>query len=205
MSHIRVSSFLCYCSLAHDIRVGIDSFQRAAELFQEALDLAQVTQSSQQCWATTYINLGTCFRKLKYVARIQNPLHLTDANCCRRYEDAKATYQKVLELDPRHSIALGFLGMIYHLMGDIDKAIIKYHEVRISPPSSEKPAALTKTNTGTQRRLHQPTHIGTTEHRSRVHLRAEEATHNRGGVQADCTGVEGQVYEAGVEREGEGD
>lgn len=47
---------------------------------------------------------------------------------CRRLEDARAAYQKVLELDSQHSIALGFLGIVYHLMGNLDKAIIKYHE-----------------------------------------------------------------------------
>jgi anaphase-promoting complex subunit 6 len=47
----------------------------------------------------------------------------------RRLEEARVTYQKVLELDSRHSIALGFLGLVYHLMGNLDKAIVKYHEV----------------------------------------------------------------------------
>jgi len=79
-------------------------------LFQDALDLAQVTQSSQKGWATTYINLGTCYRKLQ------------------KLEEARVAYQKVLELDSRHSVALGFLGLVYHLMGNLDKAIIKYHE-----------------------------------------------------------------------------
>jgi tetratricopeptide (TPR) repeat protein len=54
------------------------------------------------------------------------------SNCLlRRLEEARATYQKVLELDSRHSIALGFLGLVYHLMGNLDKAIVKYHEVQI--------------------------------------------------------------------------
>ncbi|KAK2463455.1 hypothetical protein APHAL10511_004541 [Amanita phalloides] len=88
----------------------------AAALFQEALELAQVTQTSRKSWTTTYINLGTCYRKL------------------RRLEDAKATYQKVLELDPHHPIALGFLGMVFHLLGDLDKAIIKYHEALSMDP-----------------------------------------------------------------------
>jgi anaphase-promoting complex subunit 6 len=47
----------------------------------------------------------------------------------RRLDDAQETYKKVLELDPRHSVALGFLGMVYHLKSDLDQAIIKYHEV----------------------------------------------------------------------------
>ncbi|KAJ3510333.1 hypothetical protein NLJ89_g4730 [Agrocybe chaxingu] len=85
-------------------------FEKAAKMFQTALDLAQVTQTSQKAWATTYLNLGTAYRKLK------------------RYEEARVAYVKVLELDPRHSVALGFLGIVHHLMGNLDKAIVKYHE-----------------------------------------------------------------------------
>ncbi|KAJ7659922.1 TPR-like protein [Mycena rosella] len=84
--------------------------EKAVGLFQNALELAQVTQSSQKTWATTYLNLGTCFRKLK------------------RYDEAKDAYQKVLDLDPRHPVALGFLGMVHHLTDDLDQAILKYHE-----------------------------------------------------------------------------
>jgi anaphase-promoting complex subunit 6 len=47
----------------------------------------------------------------------------------RRLEDARNTYQQVLLLDPRNSVALALLGVVFHLMGDIDKAIVKYHEV----------------------------------------------------------------------------
>ncbi|GLB40557.1 putative anaphase-promoting complex, cyclosome, subunit 3 [Lyophyllum shimeji] len=85
-------------------------FQRAADLFSKALEVAQVTQSSQNAWATTYLNLGTSLRKLGHL------------------KEAKEAYQKVLELDSRHSMALGFLGLVHHLMGEIDKAIVKYHE-----------------------------------------------------------------------------
>ena len=45
-------------------------YERAAILFQESLDLAQVTQSSEKSWSTTYLNLGTCFRKLKSVPEL---------------------------------------------------------------------------------------------------------------------------------------
>ncbi|KIK68891.1 hypothetical protein GYMLUDRAFT_153334 [Collybiopsis luxurians FD-317 M1] len=86
------------------------NYEEAANLFQRALDLAEVTQSSQHSWTTTYVNLGTCYRKLK------------------QYEQAKEAYEKVLLLDPRHALALGFLGLVYHLMSDLDNAIIKYHE-----------------------------------------------------------------------------
>jgi len=45
-------------------------------------------------------------------------------------KEAKETYEKVLEIEARHPLAHGFLGITYHLMGDVDKAIVKYHEVR---------------------------------------------------------------------------
>lgn len=47
----------------------------------------------------------------------------------RRFEDAKIQYQRVLEIEPRHAQALAFLGMVHHLLGATDKAIVKYHEV----------------------------------------------------------------------------
>ena len=92
-------------------RSSPNSYQQAANLFQEAIDRAQVTQSSQQTWAITYMNLGTCFRKLK------------------KLDESIKVYNKVLEYDPRHSTALGFLGMVYHMKGELDLAIVKYHEV----------------------------------------------------------------------------
>ena len=33
-------------------------------------------------------------------------------------------------LDPRNVAALGFLGIVYQMMDEIDNAILKYHEVR---------------------------------------------------------------------------
>ena len=48
----------------------------------------------------------------------------------RRLKEAKETYEKVLEIEARHPLAHGFLGITYHLMGEVDKAIVKYHEVR---------------------------------------------------------------------------
>jgi anaphase-promoting complex subunit 6 len=51
----------------------------------------------------------------------------------RRYNEAKEAYQRVLKLDPRNAAALGFLGMVYHLVNNLDAAIVKYHEVRFLP------------------------------------------------------------------------
>lgn len=47
----------------------------------------------------------------------------------RRFDEAQKAYREVLDLDPQNSVALGFMGMVYHLKGDIDKAILTYHEV----------------------------------------------------------------------------
>ncbi|TFK21162.1 TPR-like protein [Coprinopsis marcescibilis] len=85
-------------------------YDKAAALFQESIDRAEITQSSQKTWAITYINLGTALRKLK------------------DYEKALKVYQKVLEYDSRNAAALGLLGMVYHLLGKLDEAIVKYHE-----------------------------------------------------------------------------
>ncbi|KAJ8586943.1 TPR-like protein [Rhizopogon salebrosus TDB-379] len=93
-----------------------EDYQKATDLFRLALELAQVTQSSQMSWATTYLNLGTSYRKLK------------------NYEMAKINYQRVLEIEPQHPQGLGFLGMVYHHLGEIDKAIVKYHEALCIDP-----------------------------------------------------------------------
>lgn len=47
----------------------------------------------------------------------------------RRLTDARDTYKKVIEIDPRNVPALVFLGSVYQLLDDPDRAIVKYHEV----------------------------------------------------------------------------
>ena len=49
----------------------------------------------------------------------------------RRLEEARAAYQEVVKMDPRNQTAVAFLGVTCHLLGDIDGAIVKYHEVRV--------------------------------------------------------------------------
>ncbi|EAU85567.2 cell division control protein 16 [Coprinopsis cinerea okayama7 len=85
-------------------------YEKAAALFEEAIAKAEITQSSQKTWAVTYINLGTSLRKL------------------RRYKEALDVYKKVLEYDPRNATALGLLGMVHHLLNELDQAILRYHE-----------------------------------------------------------------------------
>lgn len=50
----------------------------------------------------------------------------------RRLEEAKVAYQRVIEIDPRDTTALAFTGVVYHLLDDIDAAIVKYHEVGVA-------------------------------------------------------------------------
>ncbi|KAF9234137.1 hypothetical protein BU15DRAFT_90109 [Melanogaster broomeanus] len=104
---LNAANAACDTDPSSDQRIG---FHRAADLFQRSLHLAQVTQSSQKSWTTTYLNLGTCYRKLK------------------NYELATINYKRVLEIEPQHPQGLGFLGMVYHHLEDIDQAIVKYHE-----------------------------------------------------------------------------
>jgi anaphase-promoting complex subunit 6 len=85
-------------------------------MFKSALEIAQVTQTSQASWATTWLNLGTSLRKLGQL------------------DEARDAYVKVLEIDSRSAPALGFLGLVYHLMDQLDDAIVKYHEVHPSTP-----------------------------------------------------------------------
>jgi anaphase-promoting complex subunit 6 len=82
-------------------------------MFRSALEIAQVTQTSQASWATTWLNLGTSLRKLGQL------------------DEARDAYVKVLEIDARSAPALGFLGLVYHLMDQLDDAVVKYHEVRL--------------------------------------------------------------------------
>lgn len=46
-----------------------------------------------------------------------------------RLEEARDTYKKVIEIDPRNVPAMTLLGSVYQLMDDPDSAIVKYHEV----------------------------------------------------------------------------
>ncbi|KAL1733813.1 hypothetical protein EV714DRAFT_246059 [Schizophyllum commune] len=111
----RASRSLCDSDPLLLNELGVLAYQRqkykeAAKYFEQALDVANVTQSSHTTWQATYINMGTCYRKL------------------RRLPKAVESYEKVLESDPRHAVALSFLAICYHLMGDLDSAILKYHE-----------------------------------------------------------------------------
>ncbi|KAI8982735.1 TPR-like protein [Trametes punicea] len=87
-----------------------EDYETAAKLFANALELANVVQTSQLAWIPTYINLGTALRRIG------------------RLDQAKAAYQRVLEMDYRNVAALSFMGVTHHLLGNVEAAIVKYHE-----------------------------------------------------------------------------
>ena len=47
----------------------------------------------------------------------------------RDLEEARNAYRRALEIDSRNSVSIAYLGKIHFLMGDIDIAITRYHEV----------------------------------------------------------------------------
>ena len=49
------------------------SYTEAAEYFEKALHAANVTQSSHKTWQATYINMGTCYRKLRCAPLCSTP------------------------------------------------------------------------------------------------------------------------------------
>ena len=59
--------------------------------------------------------------------------------------EARDTYQKVIEIDPRNVPALVLLGSAYQLLDDPDRAIVKYHEVLVI---TELPLEVNSANRG---------------------------------------------------------
>ncbi|EPQ54226.1 TPR-like protein, partial [Gloeophyllum trabeum ATCC 11539] len=92
------------------VMFNLGNYEEAVTLFSRAIELAGGTQSAQETWLSTYINLGTSYRKLK------------------RYEEASTAYENAIRVDSRSAAAFSFLGLTQHLLGDMDQAIVRYHE-----------------------------------------------------------------------------
>jgi len=60
--YVLSHSALCLSLLPRNCR-----YDEAVMLFEEALRLAKITQFPSNAWTSTLLNLGTCYRKLKYV------------------------------------------------------------------------------------------------------------------------------------------
>ncbi|KAI0648950.1 TPR-like protein [Trametes meyenii] len=87
-----------------------EEYAEAAALFEQALKLARVVQTSQIAWIPTYINWGTALRRTG------------------NFQEAKRVYQIVLGMDYRNVAALSFIGITEHLMDNVEAAIVKYHQ-----------------------------------------------------------------------------
>lgn len=75
------------------------SYERAAQMFEESTQLAQITQSSQKTWATVYMNLGTCYRKLGSVSVFPFVLRAesdSSIGFCKSQRQRMARYWKLI-------------------------------------------------------------------------------------------------------------
>lgn len=100
-------------------------------MFQKALTLANASQTSEQAWRGTYLNMGQAYRKLGWVLFTLRDSVSTkiEMHSVSQYGQAKEAYQKVVTIDPRSAQGFACLGMIHHALDELDEAITRYHEV----------------------------------------------------------------------------
>lgn len=88
------------------------AFEDAISYFNHALDLIGAQdETTLPHWLTAVCNLGQAQRRLL------------------RLSDARISFEKVLEHDPIHVDAKLALAYVCHLEGNLDDAILLYHEV----------------------------------------------------------------------------
>ncbi|GAA6063193.1 hypothetical protein JCM10212_000495 [Sporobolomyces blumeae] len=98
------------------ICVHNQEYERAVDFFRETLVLARNVQSAQTAWTMTHLNLGHAFLKLK------------------RFDEARSSFRKVIDLDPRSAAAYSALGLVEHYRGNSQDAIARYHEALALAP-----------------------------------------------------------------------
>lgn len=86
------------------------SYEAAVSYFSAALHQAESMQSSPAQWATTHLNMGQAYRKLK------------------DFSKAVVSLKRALELNPQNATAHSALGTSYLMMGLTEDAILCYHE-----------------------------------------------------------------------------
>lgn len=86
------------------------SYEAAAGYLTAALHQAESMQASPSQWATTHLNLGQAYRKLK------------------DYPNAIASLKRTLELNPQNVTAHSALGSCYMMLNQTEEAILAYHE-----------------------------------------------------------------------------
>jgi anaphase-promoting complex subunit 6 len=111
-------------------------YETAVDLFNRTLELAKGAQNSAAAWTGTRLNLGHAFRKLKWVtlcvSNVVNTFAKIDPVVKRRYAEAKATYERVIDLDPKFALAYSSLAMVLLTMNEREEAINQLHEVILS-------------------------------------------------------------------------
>ncbi|TPX32078.1 hypothetical protein SmJEL517_g04733 [Synchytrium microbalum] len=84
-------------------------YERAAEYFENAIQITGELHEKSLMWESTYSNQGHCYRNLK------------------QHSKAKECFMKVLQINPASSNAMSALGLIHHVEGDLEKASMCYH------------------------------------------------------------------------------
>ncbi|QRV89813.1 cell division control protein [Ceratobasidium sp. AG-Ba] len=123
-SHLAAAIALCDTDPVLLNEIGVVSYENrryeeALRHFSNAVSRAGEVRASQTIWSTLYLNQAHTYRKLG------------------RLQEAKSGYMRVLELEPRHAIAISSLGMTHHSLFELDDAMARYHEgLAIEPLSA---------------------------------------------------------------------
>ncbi|KAG9074149.1 anaphase promoting complex subunit cdc16 [Ceratobasidium sp. UAMH 11750] len=122
-SHLAAAAALCDTDPVLLNELGVVAYENrryeeALGHFSNAAARAGEVRGSQAIWSTLYLNQAHAYRKLG------------------RIDEAKAGYMRVLELEPRHAIAISSLGVAHHLLFELEDAIARYHEALAIEPLS---------------------------------------------------------------------
>ncbi|KAG8740782.1 anaphase promoting complex subunit cdc16 [Ceratobasidium sp. 414] len=122
-SHLAAAAALCDTDPVLLNELGVVAYENrryeeALGHFSNAVARAGEVRGSQAIWSTLYLNQAHAYRKLS------------------RIVEAKAGYMRVLELEPRHAIAISSLGVAHHLLFELEDAIARYHEALAIEPLS---------------------------------------------------------------------
>ncbi|CCO28611.1 Anaphase-promoting complex subunit cut9 AltName: Full=20S cyclosome/APC complex protein cut9 [Rhizoctonia solani AG-1 IB] len=114
-SHLAASVALCDSDPILFNELGTVAYENrkydeALKHFSNAVSRAKEVRGSQSMWATLYVNQAHAFRKMGQLL------------------EAKEGYMRVLEIEPRHTIAIASLGITHHLLFELEDAIARYHE-----------------------------------------------------------------------------
>ncbi|CAE6461847.1 unnamed protein product [Rhizoctonia solani] len=120
-SHLAASVALCDSDPILFNELGVVAYENrkydeALKHFSNAVSRAKEVRGSQTMWATLYVNQAHAFRKMGQL------------------QEAKEGYMRVLEIEPRQTIAIASLGITHHLLFELEDAIARYHEALAIEP-----------------------------------------------------------------------